>query len=303
MASGNPLIKKIVNQIFQKIYLSEYKYGIGVHSKKTSILLHKIEGPIAFGLSLMISAFVVYRLASKTLKMERISAVMNEMCPSRCRQCNSYEANYFTMGIGSNVRPAIIGAITLSCSNVSVLEKVIRAGASLESRDPSGKTLLEIALDKRSSEMVKCLIEAGISLEDVDKEGRTPLLLAAIAGKWEIVKIFIEAGANINYTDREEKTVLHYVAKIRYSRYESGDSMVTALLDAGASLPKKVFWQEYPDDVVQEFTKRGSIPLVAEEFFCDQDRELLSREGSRRNVPQNPAEAEIMSKIILDYFH
>lgn len=77
-------------------------------------------------------------------------------------------------------------------------------------------TVLQVAINGQSNEMVKFVIEKGAKLNIKDSQGNTELHLAALKGNAEQAKILIEHGIDLNAENNFSRTALYYAAKHGY---------------------------------------------------------------------------------------
>ncbi|RSL47814.1 hypothetical protein CEP54_013215 [Fusarium duplospermum] len=133
--------------------------------------------------------------------------------------------------------PALIVNLALFLAiergKTEVVEKVIKGGVPVESRDYDGRTPLHRAVLKRNAALVKFLIEyeAEIDVEDFKKE--TPWVLAAREGYYEICRLLVEYGANVNTQGIDGVSLLYQAAaagdagKVRYLLQQGVDPSIT----------------------------------------------------------------------------
>ena len=155
----------------------------------------------------------------------------------------------------------------LACAtlgSVPVAEALVKAGASLQSRDPKGMTALHRAAagghdalllwllthgaepDARDSNgetalmlvrtraAVIALCDAGAPLQAATTEGVTALHNAAQSGSLEVVHALLARGADPDAATRQGETPLHYAAFAN-----AGLDCLAALLDAGADIDEE----------------------------------------------------------------
>lgn len=109
-------------------------------------------------------------------------------------------------------------------------QRLIEAGADIESRDKSGCTPLHWAARGRNADVVAILLQNGADANATDCSGKTPLHEAETA---EIVSRLIEIGANIESRDQWGCTPLHDAARDRKKE------VVAELLQRGADADAK----------------------------------------------------------------
>ncbi|HEV2601307.1 MAG TPA: ankyrin repeat domain-containing protein [Candidatus Babeliales bacterium] len=100
--------------------------------------------------------------------------------------------------------------------------------AYIEARDVDGKTALMLAVKKNDREMVILLLDKGADIDVVDKDGDALLAVALKQYQTELAKLLIDKGVNIDEVDKYGKTLL-------VNAIERGDTLgATLLLDRGA---------------------------------------------------------------------
>ena len=186
--------------------------------------------------------------------------------------CNTQSKRFHTWhNIYRATRPSVrpistAEPLVLACyfGHDAIVERLISQGASIESKDGSGRTPLSAAAGNGHEIIVRALIqrEAVVNSEDIhrrtplwrasegghemvikmlldaksivdarDFKGQTPISAAAAAGHEAAVKALIKAGALINSLSSEGMTPL---ARAIEHRRESGNAVPQILLDAGA---------------------------------------------------------------------
>ena len=96
--------------------------------------------------------------------------------------------------------------------------------------EPTGSTLLQLAVSMKKRELVEALLAAGADPDATDDEGNSPLHTAARTGAVEYVPLLVEAGADVNARNDAGEPPL-YLAALGSRR-----EMVEALLAAGAKV-------------------------------------------------------------------
>jgi len=125
--------------------------------------------------------------------------------------------------------------------DVKEVERLIRSGVDLDSRDDGGWTALMCASYKNWGEIVKLLIEAGANLNMGNSWGKTALMWASYWNWVEVVKLLIEAGANLNIRDNGGNTALILAS------YQNNIEVVKILLEnfADESILDNEGWSFY----------------------------------------------------------
>ncbi|NXB54594.1 RN5A ribonuclease, partial [Leucopsar rothschildi] len=81
-------------------------------------------------------------------------------------------------------------------SAVSIALFLLEQGVDVKSKDECGKTVLILAVEMESPELVRALLEKDeIDIDDADEEGKTALMVAVEKGDCKIAKLLCEKGA------------------------------------------------------------------------------------------------------------
>jgi len=147
---------------------------------------------------------------------------------------------YLTEGIERD--PKTRSGVSAVGRHEEVVRKLVEAGAGVNARDASGRTVLNSAIARTpyfgqpphslTAGTVRLLVAAGASVNAADAEGRTPLMTAASQGSAELVRLLLAAGASVGAKDKRGRTALMYA-----EGHSSADSSLEAarlLLAAGA---------------------------------------------------------------------
>jgi ankyrin repeat protein len=86
------------------------------------------------------------------------------------------------------------------------VDYLVKKGASIDSVDPSGNTVLSIGAGNGDLPMVELALEQGARVDREDKIGRTALFWAVESGSPEVVRVILDAGADINHQTRDGLT-------------------------------------------------------------------------------------------------
>ncbi|MEO1934305.1 MAG: ankyrin repeat domain-containing protein, partial [Myxococcales bacterium] len=113
--------------------------------------------------------------------------------------------------------------------NVSLVRQSLAAGASPNTRDSHGATVLLLAAERDSGEVAELLLEAGAQTDSIDPSGRTALMIAAGRGHAEIAERLLAHGAEINTQGPGGRTALMIGAR------KGQEKIVKAFVRAGAT--------------------------------------------------------------------
>ncbi len=115
--------------------------------------------------------------------------------------------------------------------DVGTIERLVSAGARIESRDRHGRTSLMVAGYKRNHAAAEALIGAGANLNALDNDQYDLLTISAVLDDLEMVKLAIAAGADTKLiTSPYEGTALIAAAHLGHV------DVVRALIDGNAPL-------------------------------------------------------------------
>jgi len=96
----------------------------------------------------------------------------------------------------------------VSRNDLSGVKKALNAGANVNTRDGSGKSLLLLATIDKHVEMATLLTEKGADVNLQDNIQDSPFLYAGATGQTELVKLFLTHGARFDVFNRYNGTAL-----------------------------------------------------------------------------------------------
>jgi uncharacterized protein len=117
--------------------------------------------------------------------------------------------------------------------DVSKLQEAIAKGASINSRNRLGDSLLVIAIKNNQVQYALAVLDVGGDPELADAAGVTPLMAAAYYDDLPVLRALLERKVSLTATDRVKKTAMVYAAGSGHS------SAVAALLDAGVPVDER----------------------------------------------------------------
>ncbi|XP_062897899.1 ankyrin repeat and death domain-containing protein 1A-like isoform X3 [Mobula hypostoma] len=108
--------------------------------------------------------------------------------------------------------PVLLAA---SHGNLSTLQTLAKAGATLTARNRLGQTLLHCAAVQGHPSVIRYVVEdlEGIPVDDPDQNGKTPLLLAAESGHSDVLSLLCELGCDLQAVDKESNSALHLATR------------------------------------------------------------------------------------------
>ena len=120
------------------------------------------------------------------------------------------------------------------CQEKEIIKLLLHRKADCNLGNNRGRTVLHVAVARRSLPVTRMLLQHRPDIEARDDEGMTALHLASRSGEKEFSKLLLEHGAEVNARDNDECTPLHIAAV--YSRRHAA---VPVLLDWGADMEAK----------------------------------------------------------------
>ncbi|MBV0900121.1 MAG: ankyrin repeat domain-containing protein [Wolbachia endosymbiont of Fragariocoptes setiger] len=185
-----------------------------------------------------------------------------------------------------NINTSLVRAIKEQ--NIEDVKSAVISGADVN-KVYKGKTVLQIACQKDSVEIVSYLLLVGADPKVSDESGRLPIHVSAFLGQLRLVELFKEKGIDFNVQDSCEATPLHYACS------EGHLEVVQYLIEHGANLNIK--------------GKNGKTPL---HYACSEGHleivQYLIEHGANPNIKDNsentPLELAIAKEQdhIVDYF-
>lgn len=109
------------------------------------------------------------------------------------------------------------------------LERHLKAGVSVDSRDARGRTALLIATHSNRIDAARLLIARGADVNAKDSIRDTPFLYGGAAGRTEILRMILFAGANLKDTNRYGGTAL--IPAAHYGHVETVRLLLTTAID------------------------------------------------------------------------
>ena len=124
-------------------------------------------------------------------------------------------------------------------NNAKRVLKLLRLWADVNSRDDEGATVLMVAVDNNSIDVVKLLIDAGADVNaksDIEDEGSGFTALMKASSK-DVLKILIDAGADVNAKDDIDE--IKDATFLMFAVEDGAVDIVKILLDSGADVNAK----------------------------------------------------------------
>jgi ankyrin repeat protein len=132
-------------------------------------------------------------------------------------------------------------------SKDTIISLLKERGATLDSRDRIGRTVLHHTYNAFHSDRMASLIRTGANLNVQDDIGWTPLHYFCYAGMSEdVTELLIQMGANVNIADSDGWTPLHVAC------WRGRKQFLQKLLDNGASCDAKTKNGESPHQIAKD---------------------------------------------------
>ena len=141
----------------------------------------------------------------------------------------------------------------MQSENMELIRLLISAGASVNSENEMGQTLLLTAAADGQLEICRQLIEMGALIEKSDDHKNTPLLMACSYGRGEVVQLLLSHGADADVRCSEGSTALQRA--IGYGHTEIVKLLLENGADALAQDDKGRGVREYTSDIMDYAVK------------------------------------------------
>ncbi|EED17209.1 tankyrase, putative [Talaromyces stipitatus ATCC 10500] len=93
--------------------------------------------------------------------------------------------------------------LAVDIGTFEIVQSLIDAGGDIHAKDISGQTALHFAAANGQEAITLMLVQAGANLDDTDYRGRTPLMLATESLEPAVVKLLLDNGASIGKRNRD----------------------------------------------------------------------------------------------------
>ncbi|RLW55109.1 MAG: hypothetical protein B6D70_14545 [gamma proteobacterium symbiont of Stewartia floridana] len=117
----------------------------------------------------------------------------------------------FVVPLGGAVELAPESQALLAAATSGEVDRVndlLSQGVDVNTKNPTGRSVLHIAAFNGNLQTVRALLAAGADANLADGAGLTPLMEAASFGHLEVVRLLIQRGADVNAADQAGNTPL-----------------------------------------------------------------------------------------------
>ncbi len=162
-----------------------------------------------------------------------------------------------------------------SIGDLDLVNRLVKAGASLHATDERGRSALLAAVYNRRSEVARTLIMAGADVNQKDSEVNSAFLLACVTNQLDIVRLALSHGADITSTDRYDGTAL--IAASQHGNVE----VVKLLLKAGVPVDRvnQLGWTALLEAIILGDGSARYEEIVQLLLDAGADANLADREG------------------------
>lgn len=116
-----------------------------------------------------------------------------------------------------------------AAGRIEEVKRLLKAGADVGQRDPSGRTALLAATQGNHEAVARALIEAGSDVNAQDHQLDSPYLLAGARGHLGILRMTLAAGADLKSTNRYGGTAL--IPACHYGHVETVRELLATKID------------------------------------------------------------------------
>ncbi|XP_065826994.1 death-associated protein kinase 1-like isoform X2 [Oscarella lobularis] len=145
--------------------------------------------------------------------------------------------------------------------SLSVVQRLLELGCSLESKSKNGKSLLHLACNtygNRHTSMAHLLLDAGATANEVDETGESVLRTACRRNLLSVVTRLADSGCSLEEKTKQEKTLLHAAGGKDVAEFLTSkvDVMLNAL-DSNGNTPCTAACQNGKVDVAFYLQEKG----------------------------------------------
>ena len=162
-----------------------------------------------------------------------------------------------------------------SIGDLDLVNRLLKAGASVHATDERGRTALLAAVYNRRSDVARALIQAGADVNRKDGESNSPFLAAAASNQIDVVRLALTHGADLTSTDRYDGTAL--IAASQHGNVE----IVKLLITAGVPVDRvnQLGWTALLEAIILGDGSSRYEDIVQALLDAGADANLADREG------------------------
>jgi uncharacterized protein len=171
-----------------------------------------------------------------------------------------------------------------SNDDLELVQLLLDAGANIKAETRLGAvTPLFMACKNGSASVIEALLKAGASASDPDAHGTTPLMMAAAAGSADAVKVLLEHGADANAKETShEQTALMFAAAF------NRDAAIRVLMAHGADA--KITTKAVDPGCGSVFDVDGCVEVDENGDPVDENGKVLQKEKDKDKDKDTKAE-------------
>ena len=160
-------------------------------------------------------------------------------------------------------------------NDVTRLQRLLKQGAGVNSRDGQGRTALLVATHENQVAAAKALIEAGADVNAKDNIDDSPYLYAGARGLNEILQMTLSHGADLKSTNRYGGTALIPAAERGHV------DTVQMLIDAGVDVNhlNRLHWTALLEAVILGDGGPRHVEIVRRLLAAGADRQIADKDG------------------------
>ncbi len=151
------------------------------------------------------------------------------------------------------------------------VKDLVSKGASVDTKDSDGWTLLHHTARRGYLEVAEFLIEKGADINAEDKYGKKPIQRAAEDNNKNIITLLLSKGVNINDTDKNGRTSLYWAS------YNGNLDAVKYLISQGASIQAGDKGGKTPLDIARDKGYNNIVNYLEEELNKEREKPVQRR--------------------------
>ncbi|WP_425383714.1 ankyrin repeat domain-containing protein [Wolbachia endosymbiont (group A) of Microdon myrmicae] len=161
--------------------------------------------------------------------------------------------------------------VAVRSNDVNKVKDLVSKGASVDTKDSDGWTLLHHTARRGYLEVAEFLIEKGADINAEDKYGKKPIQRAAEDNNKNIITLLLSKGVNINDTDKNGRTSLYWAS------YNGNLDAVKYLISQGASIQAGDKGGKTPLDIARDKGYNNIVNYLEEELNKEREKPVQRR--------------------------